>query len=284
MKKNLFLLFFAVAIISTAQSQHLNIATYNLRYQNAGDSLQGNAWSKRCPVICELIRYHNFDIWGGQEVLFAQMNDLINNLPEYSCVGVGRDDGDKEGECSPVFYKKDLFTCLQSGHFWLSPITDTPNKGWDAALPRICTWVQLKENRTNRIFWFFNLHFDHIGVIARRESAKLVLAKINEMCADEPVILVGDFNVDQHNESYTLIQTSGRLRDTYEIAKIRYAQTGTFNNFNPNQHSDSRIDHIFVSSDFNVIRYGILTDSYRDTESIRLPSDHFPVKAEIKWE
>jgi len=282
MKKFIFFLFLVVMAASTIQSQNLNIATYNIRYQNNEDSIRGNAWSKRCRVICEMVRFHDFDIWGAQEVLYSQLNDLLKSLSEYGFVGVGRDDGKTQGEYAPVFYKKDKFTCLKSGHFWLSPITDKPNKGWDAALPRICTWLRIQENGTKRIFWFFNLHFDHIGVIARRESAKLVLSKIKEMCADEPVILTGDFNVDQHDESYALIKTSGKLTDTYETAKIRYAQTGTFNDFNPNLYSDSRIDHIFVSSGFDVIRYGILTDSYRDSTSLRLPSDHFPVKAEIK--
>ena len=282
MKRLLFFILLIATIVLTVKSQNLNIATYNIRYDNNGDSLKGNAWSKRLPAICDLIRFHNFDLWGAQEVLFNQLNDLQKQLNEYEYVGVGRDDGITQGEYAPVFYRKDRFTCLKSGHFWLSTDIDRPNKGWDAALPRICTWIHLQETGTNRIFWFFNTHFDHIGVVARKESAKLILEKINEMCGNEPVILVGDFNVNQRNESYALFQNSGRLTDTYETAKIRYALTGTFNGFNPNQHSDSRIDHIFVSSGFDVIRYGILTDSYRDSTSIRLPSDHFPVKVEIK--
>jgi endonuclease/exonuclease/phosphatase family metal-dependent hydrolase len=206
---------------------------------------------------------------------------LQQGLSEYGYAGVGRDDGKTQGEYVPIFYKKERFTCLQSGHFWLSTVTDRPNKGWDAALPRICTWVRLQELKTNRIFWFFNIHFDHIGVTARRESAKLILRKIDEMCGEEPVILTGDFNVDQHDESYVLLQTSGQLTDSYKAAKIRYAMAGTFNGYNPNEDSDSRIDHIFVSFGFDVVRYGILTDSYRDSTSIRLPSDHFPVKVEL---
>jgi endonuclease/exonuclease/phosphatase family metal-dependent hydrolase len=282
MKKLIFLFLLVVTAVPAIQSQHLNIATYNLRNKNEGDSLQGNGWSKRCPVICELVRFHDFDLWGAQEVLHSQLMDLLKGLNEYNYAGVGRDDGKMQGEYAPIFYRKDRFTCLKSGHFWLSPVTDKPNKGLDAALPRICTWIRLQETGTNRIFWFFNLHLDHIGIVARKESVKLVLGKINEMCGNEPVILAGDFNVDQHNESYALVQTSGRLTDTFGAAKIRYALTGTFNDFNPNEHSDSRIDHLFVSSGFDVIRYGILTDSYRDSTSIRFPSDHFPVKAEIK--
>ena len=282
MKKLVFLLLLIAIVVPLVQGQYLNVATYNIRNANKEDSLQGNGWSKRCPVICELVRFHDFDLWGAQEVLHSQLMDLLKGLDEYNYAGVGRNDGKTQGEYAPVFYKKDRFTCLKSGHFWLSPVTDKPNKGWDAALPRICTWVRLQEKETNRIFWFFNLHLDHIGVVARKESVKLALNKINEMCGKESVILTGDFNVDQHNESYSLLQNSGRLTDAFEATKIRYAQTGSFNGYNPNFNSNSRIDHIFLSSGFDVIRYGILTDSYRDSTSIRLPSDHFPVIAKIK--
>ena len=167
-----------------------------------------------------------------------------------------------KGEYAPVFYKKGRFTCLKPCNFWLSLVTDRPNKGWDAALLRICTWVRLQETVTDRIFSFFNLHLDHIGVTARKESVKLVLNKINEICGDEPVILTGDFNVDQHNESYILLKNSNQLADTYDLAKIRYAQSGTLNGYNINRHNDNRIDHIFVSSGFEVIRYGIFINRH----------------------
>jgi len=158
-----------------------------------------------------------------------------------------------------------------------------PNTGWDAAIPRTCNWVCLQEIDTKKIFWFFNLHFDYRGETARRESAKLVFDRIKTLCGNNPVILAGDFNVDQHDENYALFRNSDLFSDSYEIAKMRYAPTGTFNAFNPNRHSTSRIDHIFVSSDFDVLRYGVLTDNYRDSTSIRMPSDHFPVKVELKW-
>jgi len=283
MKKLVFFFLLVATAIPAVQSQYLNVATYNLRNENSGDYQQGNGWSKRCPVVCELVRYHDFDVWGAQEVLHSQLMDLLNNLNEYSYVGAGRDDGKTQGEYVPVFYKKDRFTCLKSGHFWLSPVTDKPNKGWDAAYLRICTWLQLQETGTNRIFWYFNIHLDNEGVVARDESVKLVLNKINEMCGSEPVILAGDFNVDQHDECFTQLKASDRLTDTFEAAKIRYALNGTFNDFSLNEFSDSRIDHIFVSSEFDVNRYGILTDSYRDSTSIRFPSDHFPVNVELKW-
>ena len=290
-------------ITSTLQAQTLRVATYNMRNSNAGDSANGNGWGQRYPVIAQLIRFHDFDIFGTQECKHNQLVDLKSSLPGYNYIGIGRDDGKEAGEFSAIFYKTNKFTLLKKGDFWLSTVTDRPNRGWDAALPRICSWGEFKDNKTGFTFYFFNLHMDHIGVKARAESSKLVLAKVKELAGDRPTILTGDFNVDQTNESYTLINTSGVLKDAYELSPIKYALNGTFNNFKSDSKTDSRIDHIFLSKQFTVDRYGILTDSYRaanaDTTAAvsanfprevklskyttREPSDHFPVMAEVEY-
>lgn len=278
-------------VFCTLQAQELTVATYNLRNANPGngDIASGNGWKQRYPVITEMILFHNFDIFGTQEALHGQLEDLKSSLPSYDYIGVGRDDGKEAGEYSAIFYKINQFQLLKKGDFWMSTITDRPNKGWDAALPRICSWGYFKEISTGFKFWFFNLHMDHIGVEARKEASKLILSKINEMTKNEQVILTGDFNVDQNNESYTLLNTSGVLKDAYEMATVRYASNGTFNNFNINMKTDSRIDHIFLTKGFKVSRYGILTDIYwmqdpKTGENIpRLPSDHYPVAVHIKY-
>ena len=274
-------------------AQSFNIGTYNIRYANRGDSAKKNGWGQRYPVIADMIRFHGMDIFGTQEGLYHQLEDLVHNLPGYAYIGVGRDDGKQAGEHSAIFYRTDKFELLEKGDFWLSTITDRPNKGWDAALPRICTWGKFKEKGTRFVFYYFNLHMDHVGVKARAESSKLILQKIKEFPTGIPVVLTGDFNVDQFNESYTLLNTSGLLRDAYELSPVKLATIGTFNSFDPNSNTTSRIDHIFLSSAFSVKRYGILTDTYREkrTDSAatsrnafiaRMPSDHFPVMIEVQ--
>jgi endonuclease/exonuclease/phosphatase family metal-dependent hydrolase len=292
-----------IALLSyAANAQKMIVGTYNMRYDNKGDAEKGNGWKERYPVIASLIRFHGFDILGTQECLANQLEDIKGSLPGFTYIGIGREDGKSAGEHSAIFYNTAKFQLLENGNFWLSEITDKPNKGWDAVLPRICTWGKFKEIKTGFTFYFFNLHMDHVGVKARAESSKLVLAKVKKMAGTTATILTGDFNVDQNNESYALINNSGLLKDAYETAAFRYAQTGTFNAFNPNGKTDSRIDHIFMTKDFKVAKYGVLTDTYRgkggsadkaNTDNFpkevsmeqfvaREPSDHFPVMVVVE--
>ncbi|MEA4935346.1 MAG: endonuclease/exonuclease/phosphatase family protein [Paludibacter sp.] len=301
--KTLLLLTFLSCNLLIISAQKINVATYNIRNDNQGDVINGNGWKQRCPVICQLIQFHEFDIFGSQEVKKNQLDDMLNAMPEYGYVGVGRDDGKDKGEYSPIFYNKNKFKLLDAGHFWMSQITDRPNKGWDAALPRICSWGKFQMNDGGKSFWLFNLHMDHIGVVARSESAKLVLDRIKTMCGKNPVILMGDFNVDQFNEAYLLLNSSGIMKDVYDTSGLKYALNGTFNNFDPNLTTDKRIDHIFVSKQFKALRYGVLTDTYRSdikqdslirsnnfpkevsllSSQARMPSDHFPVLTTLEF-
>jgi endonuclease/exonuclease/phosphatase family metal-dependent hydrolase len=298
MKCNKLIVFIILlGFLSKVNGQELNVATYNIRYKNNGDKRDGNGWDLRRPVISNLIKFHDFDIFGAQEVLHEQLIDLSEDLPNYDHLGVGRDNGKEAGEYAPIFYKKAKFKLLQEGHFWLSEQTEKPNRGWDAALPRICTWGQFQEISSGIKFFFFNTHFDHVGVTARRESSKLILKKIKELAGNEPTILTGDFNVDQNNEIFSILSGS-ELKDAYTTTENKYAVNGTFNHFDTNAMTDSRIDDIFLSNCAVVKRYGILTDTYRTPASndknvntggnfpkelklkafeARLPSDHFPV-------
>lgn len=305
MKRRLFSFVIVLFCACYLSAQRLTVATFNVRNDsNTEDAKHGNAWSQRYPYIAQMILFNGFDIFGSQEVLHHQLTDLLDSLPGYNYIGVGRDDGKTAGEYAPIFYKTDKVELIKNGNFWLSQQTDHPNKGWDAVLPRICTWGEFKDKKGKFRFWFFNLHMDHVGVIARQESAKLVLSKIKEMCGNDPVILTGDFNVDQTHESYRLLNESGVLHDSFVEAQIRYALNGTFNAWDINLKTDSRIDHVFVTSSFVVNKYAVLTDTYRspriDSKTVqsgnfpkevslkeydaRLLSDHFPVRVELTFD
>ena len=275
----------------------------------AAQALEAACWiaiRKADRVIAKMVQYHDFDIFGTQECFLHQLKDMKEALPGYDYIGVGRDDGKTQGEHSAIFYRTDKFDIIEKGDFWLSETPDVPSKGWDAVLPRICSWGHFKCKDTGFEFLFFNLHMDHIGKKARVESAYLVQEKMKELGKGKnlPAILTGDFNVDQTHQSYNAFVEKGVLCDSYEKCDFRYATNGTFNSFNPNSFTESRIDHVFVSPAFHVKRYGILTDTYRSIvgngekenandcpEEIdikayqaRTPSDHFPVKVELEFD
>ena len=307
--RNLLLIVFAMLAFcgcQKVQPTHLNVASFNLRYANAGDSLRGNGWGQRYPVIADMIQFYDFEIFGTQECLIHQLKDMKNALPDYNYIGIGRDDGKEKGEHSAIFYRTDKFEVVEQGNFWLSETPDVPSKGWDAVLPRICTWGHFKCKDTGFEFLFFNLHMDHIGKNARVQSAFLVQDKMKELGKEKnlPSILTGDFNVDQTHKSYEAFVSQGILKDSYEAAEFRFAPNGTFNTFDPNSFTESRIDHIFVSPAFKVKKYGVLTDTYRSivgkgekqdardcpaeidikAYQARTPSDHFPVKVELVFD
>jgi endonuclease/exonuclease/phosphatase family metal-dependent hydrolase len=274
MIKRVFPAMLLVLLCGIIKAQQYNIGTYNLRYANASDSAKGNGWGLRYPVIANLIKFNDLDIFGTQEGLYPMLNNLNDSLPGYKWIGIGRDGGEK-GEHSAIFYKTTKFKLLKSGSFWLSPTdTEHPNVGWDAALTRVCTWAQLKDIKTGFVFNFFNVHMDHVGVIARRESAKLIMAKMQQMVAGVPTILTGDFNVDQNSDAYKTINDSGLLTDCYTLSPVKLAGNNTFNSFNINlKNTGARIDHIFITKGFKVNRYAILTNTFNG----HLPSDHYPV-------
>lgn len=275
MKRIVVSILFSACMMGVA-AQQLNVATYNIRCENSTDNLNGNGWVTRCPHVTELIRKSDFDLFGAQEVTKRQLTDMQDRLPEYGTIGVARDDGKDRGEFSPIFYKKDEFKPLKSGTFWLAPNDSSPSIGWDAALPRICTWAHLQRTDGSSL-WFFNLHMDHLGTFARVESAKLVLRKIKELGTNDPVILVGDFNMDQKSAGYAELAFSGLLKDAYRLAGVKKAGKPTFNDYDLNATGDERIDHLFVTLPVEVLRYELLTDTYQ-SDKTRLPSDHYPIR------
>ena len=256
-------------------AQNLTVATYNLRNDNnSTDSLRGNGWKQRYPVIASMVRFYDFDIMGTQECLYHQIRNLMGLLPGYSYEGIGRDDGKLAGEFSAVFYKKDRLVPLKKGDFWLSETPGKPSKGWDAVCcNRICSWVYFRDKKTNDAFYVFNVHYDHQKDLARNESSKLMIKKIKEIAGNDPVIFMGDLNGGNDSEWYKTVIASGSLKDTYAEAKDPYANNGSFNGFGTTVTGDDIIDHVFISGNFHVEKWGLLTDTYRG----KYPSDHFPV-------
>lgn len=256
-------------------SPSFHIASYNLRLNLASDG--HNAWPKRAEAVKALIRYHEFDVFGTQEGLPEQIDELAR-MDEFAHVGVGRDDGKRAGEHSAIFYRKARFEALSQGDFWFSQTPEVPSKGWDArCCNRLASWVQLRDRESQRRFFVFSVHFDHEGEVARKESAQLLLRKVKEIAGTAPVFCLGDFNSTPETEQIQRMQVA--LRDAYLVSQSPpYGPVGTFNGFKIDAEMKARIDYVFVSAGISVLKYGVLSDSL----SGRFPSDHHPLLLRVR--
>jgi endonuclease/exonuclease/phosphatase family metal-dependent hydrolase len=277
MKRYLSFAFLLLVVFSACNKQDglaLRVASYNLRMDTRADSL--NAWSYRKDKVNALVRFHDWDIFGTQEGFLHQLQDICR-MSEYAYIGAGRDDGQTAGEHSAIFYKTDRFEVLDKGDFWLRETPDIPGKGWDATCcNRICSWGKFKEKQSGKVFYFFSVHFDHQGVVARQESGKLMVAKIKEIAGNNHFIFGGDLNSTPDTEQVKLL--SSNFKDAKTTTKLPpYGPEGTFNRRFGNPIGAGRIDYIFVSDGFDVLKYAGLTDN----DGMYYPSDHIPVMADI---
>ena len=265
-----------------AEAPPVRVMSFNIRYGTAPDG--ENHWDRRKEFLVETILAFQPDLLGTQETLAFQRDYLAEKLPGYGVLGVGREDGKDQGEIMAIYWRKDRFDVLESGHFWLSTTPDVPgSKSWDSALPRMVTWVKLRDRKAPNlrpILWF-NTHFDHRGEQARQESARLLRKKLLTMGEDCSLIVTGDFNAAEGSRPYQLLfgDTEGQpspIVDSFRAAHPeRGEEEGTFSGFRAENTKGARIDWIGCSRDWKVLEAGI----DRTARQGRTPSDHFPVFA-----
>ena len=262
----------------------LRVMSFNVRFGTAPDG--PNRWELRHDLLARTIRRFDPDLLGVQEAMDFQCADLRKALGDgYAFHGAGREDGKERGEFTPVFVRRERFERLAAGHFWLSETPDVAGSvGWDAELPRMASWVKLRDLTAGEgaptPLLFLNTHWDHFGKRARNESAKLIRRRAAEINPGGPVVIVGDFNSREDDEDYaTLVRhaddTGPRYLDAYrEIHPDRQTDEATFHGFKGGKEG-SRIDWIIHTPDLRATEAHI----DRSSEDGRYPSDHYPITA-----
>ena len=266
------LLFLAMAYGKAEDKEVLKIATFNLRMDTPSDG--ENAWFHRKDMVNDLIRFYGFDLFGTQEGFTHQLNDILR-LSDYRFIGVGRDDGKDAGEHCAIFYRSDRFKVLDQGDFWLSEHPEKPGRGWDGTCcNRICTWGKFEDLKNHKQFYFFNVHYEYEGDVARRESSNLMISRIKSIAGNQPVFLTGDFNAFPTEEPIRILNDSGFLNDSYKITKeAPFGPVCTYHGYDSTSKTEERLDYIWVTDSIQIDKYGVLTNTlYGHT-----PSDHFPV-------
>ena len=257
----------------------ISVMSFNIRFGTANDG--DNHWKYRKELVVKTIKDFSPDLLGTQETLKFQADYLQENLPDYSSIGWSRESDPEQGEQCTIYYKTSRFEKVAAGQFWLSETPEkVASKSWDTSLPRIATWIKLKDKSNGgKEFLFLNTHFDHRGKVARRESAKLIAKKFGEFKL--PGIITGDFNCAEKSEPYNSIVglDSVKLFDTYrDIHKKASKSDGTFGGFRGNE-GGARIDWVLRSSAFETKSAAI----DRSNDNKRYPSDHYPVTAVLQF-
>jgi endonuclease/exonuclease/phosphatase family metal-dependent hydrolase len=264
--------------MTTEPKSSLRVMSFNVRCGNAADG--ENRWEKRRDLMVETIRRFGPDLLGTQETLQFQAEFLGAQLPGYTRVGRGRDDGHDKGEQVTIFFKTDRFEELATGHFWLSAQPDRAgSRSWDSACTRMVTWAKLRDRKNDRMFLWLNTHWDHVGIVARIESARLMRRWLGDHTQKSPVIITGDFNCHEDSRPQRLLLgengSEPKFTDAYRrVHPVRQPDEASFHEFS-GKPEGSRIDWILCSPPFVPVEATI----DRFNKDGRYPSDHFPVTA-----
>ena len=263
------------------QDDELKIISFNIRYNSWNDIDGENRWANRRDAVVRMIREERPAAIGLQEALIDQLLYLDSCLPQYRRIGVGRDDGKEAGEFMAIYYdttqlsaRLDLSTTL-----WLSETPWEPSKGWDAACYRTVTCALFVDKKSGQWFCYDNTHLDHMGAVARAESAKY-LAGLADECEGLPFILGGDMNSTIDDTIFRALYNVG-LQDARTLTDST-SHAITYNAFGGLDQSGNGtegkvIDHFFVR-DVQVLSFRTLDGDY----GVPYISDHYPIEITVK--
>ena len=274
-------------------SETITVMTYNIRYGTAKDG--ENRWELREPILLDCIRQHKPDLLGVQESMSFQTQAIQKNFPEWRVFGKGRYYGlqmpdrpheSMDGESCKIFYNTNKFTLLREGTFWHSDTPDVPASiTWGNTLPRIFTWGHFRSRTTGKEFVMFNTHL-HSGEPYVVNTTQLFLQKWPEIAGALPSLLTGDFNQPPTGYTHgkfcsdsTLSSNQRRFADVWQLLGKSEVDAGTSSSSFKLVKNKERIDWILCTNEFRA--QDIQIDYYN--RQGRLPSDHYPVIAKLRF-
>jgi len=247
----------------------LRVISFNVRYGTARDGV--HHWDRRRGAVRSLLGDVGYDVCGLQEVQAAQRYYLAQDDADHDWYAVGRTDGRTEGEQVPLVVRRAAIEVGGWATKWLAEDPDAVGStGWDAKIPRVATILRGIHRATGAELGIVNTHFDHRGVRARRESARLIAALVRQD-GSRGWIVMGDFNVGIDSPALAALAEAG-LR-----CALPADAGGTFHGWS-GATDRQRIDHIFIDDAWEVVDSGVVLDRPGGV----LPSDHWPVFADLR--
>lgn len=278
--KKLFLFALTLALVAPVsfskakgEPKELKVMSYNIRLGVANDGT--NSWQFRAPATPAMLEAQKPDVFGVQEAHDFQIAFMEEFCRNYKSVGVGRENGKKEGEHMSIFWNKKTVSLLKWGTFWLSETPEEPSMGWDAACKRTATWALMKDKKTGRKFYFVNTHLDHVGKQAQKNGLKLIVDRIATINPQGyPMVLTGDFNIRPDNPA--LADLDKIMQSARKIAP-KTDNRNTFNGWSVKKTAEV-IDYIYVSGFSACKEYRTVTEKYLERPFV---SDHYPIFARL---
>ncbi len=263
----------------------IQVMSYNILYDSPKWG-SDDAWSKREPLVAELLLRHAPDIVGLQEVLPSQLRDLSRAL-DGSHGYIGNAPGMAAHEeypwlMNPGFFRLDRFRLCETGVLWLAEMDDhgAPRLGWpsygcETLRYHYAPWLKLLDRCFHRGLWVVNVHLPQQQE-ARVYSTQLVTQFVRRLPPSSPVIVLGDMNTSEGPAIEVL--RAGGLANARTVTQARPEGPVSTKVHSPSQSLDGRVlDHLFVSDELRVHRFRTVEERVGH----RYPSDHLPIQASV---
>jgi len=272
--RKIYLLLLLMACGLGAQAGVHRCGTYNIRVAGASADTGERAWDSRKAALVSVLRDSMcFDVVGLNEVRQTALDYLKQQLGStYTFVG------NSSYIKNQILYRKDKYTLLDQGTFYLSSNPAKASISWDDTEVHLTVWAKLQDKQSGEIFVFGSTHMS-LYPVSQREGARINAEQMSLIAGDYACIVTGDMNVEP-NEHDPLANFGKYMCNARQISKT--TPQGNYGTYIPSMNpysSDAKL------LDFLFIRNMEVEDYYtydHATEGRTLaPSDHQPVVASL---
>ncbi len=254
-------------------SVNLMVMSFNMRCSSAKDGI--NAFEKRVPRIEEMLNRYSPDVVGFQEITPVMREWIVDTFPQYYAVGAGRN-ADYSGESCLIAFKKSAFDLVAADTVMLSSTPHVMGSRYEGAgqskCPRIYTRALLKHRDLREPFWFYNVHTDHEGSLARILASQQLLGDIASHSRN--FIMTGDFNAEPDSDEIKML-TANEARKIVDVSENAGA---TFHDYG-RREVPIKIDYIFSDLRNKVVECRVIEDVPVNDVYV---SDHLPLIAVLE--
>ena len=265
----------ALSCISSVAREPVNVTvmSFNIRDEKQNDG--SNSWEYRYGAVAYMIEGTAPDIVGFQETSREQLVFFADNFSQYKWVGVGRNDGKKDGEFTSIMYNSKKLSLSKSGTFWLSETPDKALAGWGADHACSAVWAIVKDKKSGASIFLVNTHIDVDDAEYRSKAIEVILQKIEVLNTSKlPVALLGGFNMEDDDAALAPVKAQ------MQNARAAAFQTDDVRSYHNYGKVSQKIDHIYIQNFSSCTEFKTVTDRYADRAYV---SDHNPIMATLVY-